>query len=78
VAAIVDKGEAQHEHYQCDLKPDQATDLTKDEFHAWTPWRRHGVTRGFDSALHQALRARKKLWPLIEGGYNQHPRQDHR
>ena len=37
--------EAQHEHHQRDLKPDQATDLTKDEFHEWTPWRRHGVAR---------------------------------
>ena len=50
--------DAQNDDEQCDLQPDQTTDLSKDEFNTRAPGRRNSVAKAFDAVLNEALRCR--------------------
>jgi endosialidase-like protein len=40
------------------LQPNEAADFSEDEFDAWTPGRRDGVAKAFDTVLNETLRCR--------------------
>ena len=50
--------DTEHDDEQCYLQPNEAADFSEDEFDAWTPGRRDGVAKAFDTVLNETLRCR--------------------
>jgi hypothetical protein len=70
--------DTEHHDEQCYLQPDETADFSEDKFDAWTPGRRNGVAKAFDTALNETLGRRQRFGPFVKSGNNQKPRQNDR